>query len=161
MPSFDVVSKFDEHELDNAIHQAQKEVAQRFDFRDTHTTIERNDEGIVIRSNSEGRLDAAREVLEEKLVKRKISLKILDPQKAEPAGGSTYRQLVKLQQGIATEKAKEIVKLIKDSKAKVQASIQGDTVRVNGKKRDDLQGIIAVLKEKDLDLPLQYINFRD
>ncbi len=161
MPSFDVVSKLDRHEVDNAVHQAQKEVAQRFDFRDTSTEIEQSEEGISIRSSSEGRVDAARDVLEQKLVRRAVSLKSLDRQKVQPAGGSTYRQLIKLKEGVDTDKAKEIVKRIKGTKIKVQASIQGDLVRVSGKKRDDLQEAIAFLKGQDLDLPLQYVNFRD
>ena len=161
MPSFDVVSKLDNHEVDNALQQAKQEVSQRFDFRGTNTSIDRSDEGIVIKGDSEGRLDAARKVLEEKMVKRGVSLKALDAQKAQPAGGAAWRQVVKLREGIDKDRAKEIVKAIKDGKMKVQASIQGDVVRVSGKKRDDLQSAIAMLKEKDLDLPLQYINFRD
>ena len=161
MPSFDVVSELDHHEVDNAIDQASRELSQRYDFKGTESTIEKTAEGIVIRSNSEGRLDAARDVLEGKMVKRKVSLKSLDAQKAQPAGGSTHRQLIKLREGIDKENAKVIVKLIKDSKIKVQASIQGEAVRVSGKKRDDLQEVIAMLKAKDLDLPLTYKNFRD
>lgn len=161
MPSFDVVSKLDQHEVDNARNQASKEIAQRYDFKGTDTTIDQTDEGIVIRSNSEGRLDAARDVLETKMVRRQVSLKSLDPQQPQQAGGNTWRQLIKLKEGVSTEKAKEIVKAIKDSKLKVQASIQGDAVRVSGKKRDDLQSTIALLKEKDFDLPLQFVNFRD
>ena len=161
MPSFDVVSKVAMHEVENALHQTQKEVAQRFDFKDTQTELEKTAEGIVMRSNSEGRLEAALKVLQEKLVKRNVSLKVLDVQDPQPAGGTTWRQLLKLQEGISTEKAKEIVKHLKDTKLKVQASIQSDTVRVSGKKRDDLQEAIASLKAKDFGLPLQYINFRD
>ena len=162
MPSFDVVSELDHHELDNALNQANRELGQRFDFKGTESSIEKTDEGLVIRSNSEGRLDAARDVLETKMVKRKVSLKTLDPQKAQPAGGKMWRQLVKLQEGIAQDKAKAIVKLIKDSKLKVQGSIQGDVVRVTGKKRDDLQQAIALLKaDESIDLPLQFDNFRD
>ncbi|MEM7135422.1 MAG: YajQ family cyclic di-GMP-binding protein [Myxococcota bacterium] len=161
MPSFDVVSKVDQHEVDNARNQASKEIAQRYDFKGTESTIEQTEEGIVLRSNSEGRIDAARDVLESKMVRRKVSLKSLDPQPPQQAGGSMWRQLVKLKEGVSKEKAKEIVKAIKDSKIKVQASIQGDTVRVSGKKRDDLQDTMAMLKEKDFDLPLQFTNFRD
>ncbi len=161
MPSFDVVSKLDHHEMDNAVDQARRETTQRYDFKGTETSIEKTEEGIVIRSNSEGRVDAARDVLESKAVKRKVSLKALDAQKPQPAGGQMWRQLIKLKEGVEKEKAKEIVKAIKDAKMKVQASIQGDLVRVNGKKRDDLQEAINLLKEKDFDLPLQYINFRD
>lgn len=161
MPSFDVVSKLDHHEVDNAVQQARKEVSTRFDFRDTGTEIDRTDEGIVIKGDSEGRVDAARKVLEEKLIRRKVSLKSLDPQKPQPAGGQTYRQVVKLKEGVETEKAKEIVKLLKSSKLKIQAAIQGDLVRVTGKKRDDLQEAMSLLRDEDLDLPLQFTNFRD
>ncbi len=161
MPSFDVVSKVDAHEVDNARNQASKEIAQRYDFKGTDTTIEQTDEGIVIRSNSEGRLDAARDVLETKMVRRHVSLKSLDAQQPQQAGGNMWRQLIKLKEGVSKEKAKEIVKTIKDSKIKVQAAIQGDAVRVSGKKRDDLQETIAMLKEADFDLPLQFVNFRD
>ncbi len=161
MPTFDVVSKLDHHELTNAIDQAKREIGSRFDFKGTDASIEQTDEGIVIRANSEGRVEGARQVLEDKIVKRKLSLTILDAQKAQPAGGMTWRQLVKLREGVSQEKAKEIVKLLKDSKIKVQAAIQGDLVRVSGKKRDDLQEAIQLLKSKDLDLPLQYVNFRD
>lgn len=161
MPTFDIVSKLDSHEIDNAVDQASREVSTRFDFRDTETSIERNEEGIVIRSNSEGRLDAARGVLEDKMVKRKVSLKSLDPQKSQPTGGQNWRQQIKLKEGLSQEKAKEVVKFLKDSKLKVQGSIQGDLVRVSGKKRDDLQEAIALLRTKDFEQPLQYINFRD
>ncbi len=161
MPSFDVVSELDEHELDNAVNQTKKEIAQRYDFKDTQSEIDRTEEGIVIKSNSEGRIDAARDVLETKVVRRKLSLKILDPKPPEPAGGQMWRQLIALKKGISKDKAKEIVKAVKDSKTKVQASIQGETVRVSGKKRDDLQATITLLKERDFDLPLQFVNFRD
>ncbi len=161
MPSFDVVSQIDQHEVDNACNQARKEIAQRYDFKGTESSIEQTDEGIAIRANSEGRVDAARDVLESKMVRRQVSLKSLDAQTTQQAGGSMWRQLIKLKEGVSKEKAKEIVKAIKDSKVKVQAAIQGDTVRVSGKKRDDLQGTIALLKEKDFDLPLQFKNFRD
>src|SRR5688572_10104182 len=116
MPSFDVVSKVAMHEVDNAIQQAQKEVGTRYDFRDTQTSIERNEEGILLRGNSEGRVEAALSVLQEKMVRRKVSLKTLDAQKMEPAGGSTYKQLIKLNQGISKEKAKDVVKFLKDTR---------------------------------------------
>jgi cyclic-di-GMP-binding protein len=161
MPSFDVVSTVVDNEVDNALLQAQKEIGQRFDFKDTGTEIEKTQEGIVLRSDTENRLDAALKVLQEKLVKRGVSLKSLDPQKPEPGARGSFRQLVKLKQGIATEKGKEIVKYIKDTKLKVQASIQGDQLRITGKKKDDLQEAIAVMKAKDFDLPLQFTNFRD
>lgn len=161
MPSFDVVSKIAMHEVDNAVLQAQKEVGTRYDFRETKTSIERNEEGIVLRANSEGRVEAALEVLKEKLVRRKVSLRALDPQKIEPAASSTYRQLLKLQQGISKEKAKDVVKYLKDTRLKVQAAIQGDAVRVTGKKKDDLQECIASLRGHDFGIELQYENFRD
>lgn len=161
MPSFDVVSQIDQHEVDNACNQARKEITQRYDFKGTESAIEKTDEGIVIRSNSEGRIDAARDVLESKMVRRQVSLKSLDAQQAQQAGGSMWRQLIKLKEGVSKEKAKEIAKAIKESKIKVQTAIQGDAVRVSGKKRDDLQATIAFLKEKDFDLPLQFTNFRD
>lgn len=161
MPSFDVVSELDHHEVDNAIDQARREVTQRFDFKGTDTEIEKNEEGIVIRSNSEGRCTAAFEVLQDKIVKRKISLKALDAGDPKPAGGSTHRMVVKLKEGVSTETAREIVKLLKDSKLKVQAAIQGEVVRVSHKKRDALQDAIALLKEQEYPLPLQYKNFRE
>lgn len=161
MPSFDVVSKLEMHEVDNAIQNASKEVGTRFDFRGTGASIERTQEGIVIRANSEGRVEAALELLKEKLVRRKVSLKALDAQKIEPAGGSTYRQLLKLTEGISTEKGKEIVKFLKETKLKVQAGIQQSQVRITGKKRDDLQAAIAQLRQQDFGVELQYENFRD
>lgn len=161
MPSFDVVSELDHHEIDNAVDQAKRELVQRYDFKGTETTMERTPNEITIRSNAEGRLAAALQVLEEKVVRRKVSLKTLDAQEPQPAGGSTWKQSIVLREGVDKEKAKLIVKAIKDSKLKVQASIQGDAIRVNGKKRDDLQAAIAMLKEQDFDLPLQFNNFRD
>lgn len=161
MPSFDVVSKLNRAEVDNAVNQAIKEVGTRFDFRDTETTIEQTSEGIVLRANSEGRVDAARGVLEEKMLKRKVALESLDPQKPAPAGGQMWRQLIKLKEGVEQEKAKEIVKALKDSKIKVQAAIQGDLVRVSGKKKDELQEAIAFLRSKTWNLPLQFVNFRE
>ncbi|MDQ3032492.1 MAG: YajQ family cyclic di-GMP-binding protein [Myxococcota bacterium] len=160
MPSFDVVSKLDHHEVDNAVDQAKREIATRFDFKDTGTEIEKNADGISIKSSSEGRVEGAYKVLEDKMIKRKVSLKALDPQKAQQSG-MTWRQLVKLKEGVETEHAKQIVKTIKESKVKVQAAIQGDLVRVTGKKRDELQEVIALLRGQDFPLPLQFINFRE
>lgn len=160
MPSFDVVSKLDHHEVDNAVDQAKREIATRFDFKDTGTEIEKNQDGIAIRSTSEGRLEGAFKVLEDKMVRRKVSLKSLDPQKPQQSG-QTWRQLIKLKEGVDQDRAKQIVKAIKDSKMKVQAAIQGDLVRITGKKRDDLQEAIALLRKTDVDLPLQFNNFRD
>jgi len=161
MPSFDVVSKVALHEVDNAIQQTSKEITTRYDFRDTGASIERNDEGILLRANSEGRVEAALSVLQEKLVRRKVSLRALDPQKMLPAASGTFRQLIKLNQGISPEKAKDVVKYLKESKLKVQAAIQGDAVRVSGKKKDDLQQCIAALRGQDFGIELQYENFRD
>lgn len=162
MPSFDVVSKVTMHEVDNAVQQTAKELGTRFDFRGTESSVERTDEGLLLRANSEGRLEAALDVLKEKMVRRKVSLKALDVQKAEQAGGSMWRQLVKLNQGIATDKGKEVVKFLKTQKQlKVQGAIQGDQVRVTGKKRDDLQEAIRMLREQDFGVDLQFENFRD
>lgn len=161
MPSFDVVSKVAMHEVENALQQASRELGTRYDFRDTGTSVEQTDEGIVLRSNSEGRLEAAWGVVQEKMVRRKVSLKSLDAQKAEPAGGTTWRQLVKIRQGIETEKAKEIVKFLKSGKLKVEASIQAQQVRVSHKKRDTLQEAIAALRAQDFGIDLQFENFRD
>lgn len=161
MPSFDVVSKLDHHEVDNALDQAKREVSQRFDFKGTDTEIEKGDDGITIRSNSHGRCMAAFDVILEKMAKRQVSLKALKANDPKPAGGNVYRMLVELKEGIDQEHAKKIVKVLKDSKTKAQAAIQGDVVRVSHKKRDALQEAISLIKEQDLELPLQFTNFRD
>jgi uncharacterized protein YajQ (UPF0234 family) len=159
--SFDIVSKVDIQEVRNAIDQALKEIHQRFDLKDSHSeiTLEGND-AIQLASASEYKLEAVKEILGQKLVKRGVSLKNLTYGKLEPAAGQSVRQKINLQQGIPGEKAKEIVKLVKDSKKKAQASIQGDTVRVSSKDRDELQGIIALLRGKDLGVDLQFTNYR-
>ena len=161
MPSFDVVSKVEWHEVENALQQAEKEINQRFDFRGSETEIERTKEGIVIRSSGEDRMKAAFTVFQEKLVKRKVSLKYLDPQKPEktPKGGAKI--LIKVKEGIETENAKKIVASIKESKIKVQASIQEMQVRISVKNRDDLQAAIAHIKAMGLELELQFNNFRE
>jgi hypothetical protein len=161
MPSFDIVSELDLHEIENAVQQAQKEVGTRFDFRGTDTEIERTEEGILLRANSEGRIEAALLVLKEKLAKRKVSQRTLDPQKVEPAAKGHYKQLIKLKKGISKEKAKDVVQFIKDKKLKVQSAIQGEQVRVTGKKKDDLQEVIQAVRAQDFDLDLQFTNFRD
>jgi uncharacterized protein YajQ (UPF0234 family) len=163
VPSFDVVSKLDMQEVDNAVNQTKKELGTRYDFRGTNTELEQTPEGIVVRSADKEHVAAAYKVLMERMVKRSVSLRSLDPQEPEPAGGKTMRQLILLKQGISTEKGKEIVKLIKDSKLKVQAQIQDEQVRVTGKNRDDLQGVIRLLRANsdEIALDLQYINFRD
>ncbi|HXU08480.1 MAG TPA: YajQ family cyclic di-GMP-binding protein [Blastocatellia bacterium] len=160
MPSFDVVSEVDVQEVRNAIDQAQRELATRFDFKGTDSTIEFKDKAIELESASEERLKAAAQVLEEKMVRRKVSLKALDYGKIEPAAKDSVRQTVTLQNGIPMEKAREIVKFIKDTKLRVQASINGDFVRVSGKDRDTLQRIIAVLKENDFGIDMQFTNYR-
>jgi len=161
MPSFDIVSELEMHEIENVVQQAHKEVTTRFDFRDTDTSIERVEDGIALKANAEGRLEAALLVLREKCGKRKITQRTLDPQKPEPAGKGTFKQLIKLKQGISKEHAKDIVQFIKNGKYKVVASIQGDQVRVNGKKRDELQEVIAALRSNDFGVDLQFTNFRE
>ena len=162
MASFDVVSEVDRQEVRNAIDQAQREIGTRFDFKGTNTSIEHTELVLTLRSVSEDRLAALRQVLEEKLVKRQVSLKALDYQKVEEASGATARQLVKLVAGISKEKATELNKHIKGLNLKgVQSQVQGEQLRVTGKKRDDLQAVIAALKEHDFGIPLQFGNFRD
>jgi cyclic-di-GMP-binding protein len=161
MPSFDVVSKVDLMELDNALNTAKKEIAQRYDFRGTGTDLDRGPEGIVIRSSDETRVAAALSVLRERMAKRNVPPRCLDPKDVEPAGGRTVRQLVGIKQGIEMETAKKIVKAIKDAKLKVQAQIQGDELRVTGKNKDDLQSAIQLVRRTDFDLDLQFVNFRD
>ncbi|MGV3760505.1 MAG: YajQ family cyclic di-GMP-binding protein [Actinomycetota bacterium] len=162
MPTFDVVSEIDRQEIRNAVDQAQREVSNRFDFKNTDSSIELSDSDITLRSSTEDRLAALRQVLEEKLVKRKVSLKALDYQKVEEASGSSARQQVKLVAGISKEKATELNKHIKAMGLKgVQSQVQGEQLRVSGKKRDDLQAVIASLKEGDFGIPLQFTNFRD
>lgn len=164
MPSFDVVSEINMQEVRNAVDQTAREVTNRYDFKDTNSTIELNDADMVIQmeSASQDRMIAFRQVLEEKLVKRKISLKSIDFGDIEDAAGGRARMNVNLKAGISSEMAKKINTHIKDLKLKgVQSQTQGDQVRVSGKKRDALQDVIAALKEADLDLPLQFENFRD
>jgi hypothetical protein len=160
--SFDIVSKVDIQEVRNAIDQALKEIRQRFDLKDSRSeiTLVESDKEIQLASAGEYKLEAVKEILGQKLVKRGVSLKNLTYEKLEQATGQSVRQKIKLQQGIPIEKAKEIVRLVKDSKKKAQASIQGDTVRVSSKDRDELQGIIALLRGKDLGVELQFTNYR-
>jgi len=161
MPSFDVVSKVDLMELDNALNTARKEVTQRYDFRGTNTTIERGPEGITVRSSDEPHIDATVSVLRERMAKRGVSQRCLDVKPAEAAGGNTVRQLILIKQGIEQETAKKIIRAIKDSKIKVQAQIQDDQLRVTGKDRDALQAAIALMRKNDFGIDLQYVNFRD
>ena len=159
--SFDVVSKVEIQEVKNAIDQASKEVHARFDLKDSKSSIElQGTDTIQLASQSEYTLTAVIEILSQKLVKRGVSLKNLEYEKIEPAAGSSVRQKIKLIQGIPSEKAKQVVALIKDSKKKAQASIQGDTVRVVSKDRDTLQDIMSMLRGKDLGIDLQFTNFR-
>jgi cyclic-di-GMP-binding protein len=161
MPSFDIVSKANWPEIDNALNQAQKEIAQRFDFKDTGTELEKTEEGIHIAASTEDRARAALSVMQDKLVKRKVSLKFLDVGKVETAPKGTVKLLVKVKEGIAVEIAREIVKLIKDQKLKVQGSIHESQVRVTGKNKDDLQACMQLVRSKDYGVELQFMNFRD
>ena len=161
MPSFDIVSEIDNHELQNAVDQANKEVTTRFDFKGTHSSFELADADIKMSTESEFQLDQMYDMLTGKLTKRGIDIRCLERGDMD-LQLKTARQIVTVKQGLESADAKKIVKLIKDEKLKVQASIQGDSVRVTGKKRDDLQTAIAMLKEKDpVSLPLQFNNFRD
>ncbi|HQR46401.1 MAG TPA: YajQ family cyclic di-GMP-binding protein [Thermoanaerobaculia bacterium] len=159
-PSFDVVSQVNLPEVSNAVAQAQKEIAQRFDLKGTAAGLTLAGTELTLTANDDFGLKAVNDLLQGKLVKRGVPLKALDYGKPEPAAKGTVRQLVTIRQGIATEKAKEIVKAIKDSKLKVQAAIQAEQVRVTGKKKDDLQQVIALLREADFGIPLQFTNFR-
>jgi uncharacterized protein YajQ (UPF0234 family) len=162
MPSFDIVSEFDQQEVRNAVDQAAREASTRYDFKGTGTTIELGGDEIRMRTASEDRMAALRQLLEEKLVKRHVSLKSLDYQKVEEASGGTARQVVKLVAGISRDKATELNKHLKSLNLKgIQSQVQGESVRVTGKKRDDLQAVIAALKDHDFGIPLQFNNFRD
>jgi cyclic-di-GMP-binding protein len=161
MPSFDIVSKLDLAEVDNALNQATKELGQRYDFKGTDTKLTRAEKVLTLESADEYKLKAAYDVLQSKLVKRGVSLKSLKENKIEPASKGRARQTFDLLDGIDGEKSKELVKKIKDSKLKVQASYQDQQVRVTGKKKDDLQEAIALVKGMDFSLPLQFMNFRD
>ena len=161
MPAFDVVSKVNQQEIDNAVNQTRKEVAQRYDFKGTNTTIELESSELRITSQDDFKVKAAVDVLQSKLAKRSVPLKALAYGNIEPAAGGRAKQTITVRQGIDADKARQIVKRIKDLKLKVQAQIQGEQVRVTGKKRDDLQAVIQMLKQEDLDLPLQFENYRD
>jgi len=158
--SFDVVSKVDLQEVSNAIQQALKEIHTRFDLKDSKSNIELEKDAIVLQSADEYKLKAVNDVLLQKLVKRGVSLKALTSGAIEPAAGGTVKRRTTLQQGIAIEKAREIVKLVKDSKKKAQASIQADLVRISSKDRDTLQDVIAMLKQHDFGIDLQFTNYR-
>jgi uncharacterized protein YajQ (UPF0234 family) len=161
MPSFDVVSQIDMQEVRNAVDQAMREIVNRFDFKGTNTSIDLGDRSITLESSADGRLDAAVDVLRGRLVKRGVSLKVLQGGDVKPAAGGRVRTEYDLVEGIPQDAAKELGKTIRDTKLKVQVQVQGDQLRIQGKKRDDLQEVIAVLKGLDYRLPLQYVNFRD
>ncbi len=162
MPSFDILSEADVHEVKNAIDQAERELNQRFDFRGTSSAIKTTEEGFELSANSEDRVKAIWEVLRDKFVKRKLSLKFLENKDAVAAGGSTFKMTVLLKKGIDKENAKELVAIIKNEKSlKVSPSIQGETVRVTGKKKDDLQEAMALLRQSDFPLELSFGNFRE
>lgn len=161
MPSFDVVSKPDWAEIDNALNQAAREVGQRYDFKGTDARIEKSDAGLLVTATTEERVRAALDVLQGKLVKRKVSLKFLDVGEVEPGPKGSAKLMVRVKNGIDRDNARKLVAAVKESGLKVQAAIQEDAVRVTGKKRDDLQEVIAVLRKTEIDLDLQFVNFRD
>lgn len=160
MPSFDIVSKVDMQEVDNAINQAKKEIAQRYDFKGTKSEIDMKEDAILVLADDDYKLTAITDIIQSKMLKRGISLKSLDYGKEEAASMGMIRQSITIKQGIATEKAKEINKIIKETKMKVQSQIQGDQVRITAKKIDDLQAVMQLLKGKDLEVDLQFINMR-
>jgi uncharacterized protein YajQ (UPF0234 family) len=162
--SFDVVSEVDLQEVRNAVDQAKREIGTRFDFKDTGSSVDLVEEGsaqsLALRSNTEQKVKDVAKVLEEKLVKRKVPLRALQKGRIEPAAGGTARQSIALNQGISSEKAREIVKFVKDLKLKAQVAVQGDQVRVSSKSKDTLQEVMGALREKDFGIPLQFTNYR-
>ena len=160
MPSFDIVSKVDMQEVDNAVNQTVKEITQRYDFKGSKSEITQEKDTVKILADDDFRLKAIIDILQSKLIKRGISVKAMQYGKVEPASGGMVRQIITVQQGISKEKGKEINGVIKDTKLKVQSQIQDDQVRVTGKNIDDLQEVIKLLKEKDLGIEMQYVNFR-
>ncbi|HYD97697.1 MAG TPA: YajQ family cyclic di-GMP-binding protein [Noviherbaspirillum sp.] len=161
MPSFDVVSEANTVEVRNAVDQANKEITTRFDFKGSDARVEQKERELTAYADSEFQLNQVRDVLTGKMVKRNVDVRFLDIGKIEKVGGDKVKQLIKVKNGIDSDTAKKIVKIVKDSKIKVQASIQGDAVRVTGAKRDDLQATIALLRKEVTDLPLDFNNFRD
>jgi uncharacterized protein YajQ (UPF0234 family) len=161
MPSFDIVSKVDMQEVDNAVNQAIKEIGQRYDFKGSKSQITPEKDSVKILADDDYKLKAVVDVLQSKFIKRNISIKALQYGKVEPASGGLVRQIITVQQGISKEKAKDIIAVIKESKLKVQAQIQDDQVRVIGKNRDDLQDAIQLLKGKDMGVEMQFVNFRE
>jgi len=161
MPSFDIVSEVDKQEVRNAVEQVNREVSTRFDFKGSDARVEQSEYDLTVYADDPFKLDQVKEILNLKLVKRGIDIRALDFKTVETIGGGKVKQLVAVKVGVETEMAKKIVKLLKDSKLKVQGSIQGTAVRVSGAKRDNLQEAIALIKSSDLGLPLQFNNFRD
>lgn len=161
MPSFDVVLEADMIEVKNAVEQSQKEIATRFDFKGTGAAVEQKERELTVTADSDFQLQQVRDVLIGKLGKRKVDVRFLEDGDIKKIGGDKVRQVIKVKNGIESDDAKKIVKVIKDSKMKVQASIQGESVRVTGAKRDDLQAAIALLRKDVTDLPLEFNNFRD
>jgi uncharacterized protein YajQ (UPF0234 family) len=160
MPSFDVVSEVDWHEITNAIDQANRELQTRFDFRGVEAKFEKQEQSVRVTAEADIQLDQMIDILKAKMVKRSIDPKVMDIGDQEHVGKLLHKN-VQIQEGLESLFAKRVVKLIKEKKLKVQAAIQGDKIRVTGKKRDDLQQVMATLKEEDFDVPLQYNNFRD
>ncbi|MFI5272601.1 MAG: YajQ family cyclic di-GMP-binding protein [Ktedonobacterales bacterium] len=158
--SFDIVSQYDEQEMVNALDQARRDVKTRYDLKDTHTEITQEKKGLEITTASDFTLKQVLDVLESRMVKRNLSLKILKPGKVEPASGGKVRQTFELQQGISQDLARELSKLVRDKFPKVRTQIQGDEVRVFAKSRDELQGVIALLRDKEFSVPLQFVNYR-
>lgn len=161
MPSFDIVSETDLQEVDNALQNVAREISTRYDFKGSKCAVERKEQEITITADDEYKRDQIEQMLKAHITRRKLDAKALEFGKAEPASGNTLRQKVTVKQGVDKDAAKAIIKAIKDNKMKVQASIQGEELRVTGKKRDDLQDAIALVKSLELELPLQYKNFRD
>ncbi len=161
MPTFDIVSEVDRQEVTNAVDQAMREVGNRYDFRGTDTEIKFSDDEISIESDSPGRVEAAVEVLKTRLVRRNVDVKAVSGGEIKPVGGARSKAVFTLNQGIESEAAKRLSKEIRDLKMKVQVQIQGDQLRVSGKKRDDLQEVISAVKQMNLDYPVQFSNFRD
>jgi uncharacterized protein YajQ (UPF0234 family) len=161
MPSFDIVSEVSGQEVRNAVDQAARELINRYDFKGTDTSVESTEDAITVESDSEGRLEAANDVLKSKLIRREISLKALGGGEPEPIGRSRFKSVWTLANGIPQDAAKELSKEIRDAGLKAKAQIQGDQLRVQGKKRDELQAVMAMLRELDYRLPLQFTNFRD
>jgi len=161
MPTFDIVSKVNLPEVDNAVQNLMREVSQRFDFKNSKCSIERDDGGLTVLADDDYKLRQLHDLLRGHLTRRKVDAAALEFKEPERASGDTLRQTITIRQGVPQEIAKRIVKGIKDNKMKVQASVQGEEVRVTGKSRNDLQSVIALVKDMKTDLPLQYVNFRD